>query len=708
MKKIILIFIFSFYILSCYSSENDQTEIWNVNLSEIKKNVQIQDHSFLDIFDFKLLEQQGRIQEINKLNSGAAYYFSFIFEERGQRENQLIFLKSEMLSGEKRKESARELFSILSKEKKWRQLSGLLQLFIDENGKDSDILPLLKESLYRGDEPEKVIVCSGSDFNSHYSLLSLIKTENPQWSATLASYLYNGADPFEIDEIYSLLMEKNFFYSLSETDRLYILGMSSYSRGENGESGEFFSKLKLNASILDQYPVVIYNLRKALQASGQAYTWARTFSAVSKSLGEKASFVSSFVSARLYLYNKDYVNGDIMLHQAIDLATTDFEEDRAWWYLMNLYGNNLPHLTGLIEESAPLWSDPDYFNDILEEYLSLVVSRGQWSLFLRVYPLIAAYGDDETKAAFSWVKYVAGKSGYIPEGESDQLVSIMIESRSLGFYNLMGNILMGNNPLPENQDESDIESVYSDLDELIAGFLEFHLEEEAFKHAKNREVLLNDDVLRKLSLAASASGNHLRSIQFINYVSSREGYEYTLNDLKLMYPNEYESHIDLYSNTYNFSGEMLSGIIRTESAFTSDIVSFAGAVGLSQLMPETAEEQARKLKIDPLDLTDPETNIHIGSSYIKWISDRPWTENMSEVLIAYNAGGGNLRKWKRIYPAYRDELFVELIPYKETRNYVRKVLTSSVIYGALYKDLNPADIVRKIYPDFNELKTNNN
>jgi len=708
MKKIILLFIFSFLILSCYSSENDQSKIWGMYLSDIETDMQSQNYQFLESLDFKQLEKQGSIQEINRLSSGAAFYYSFIFEQLGQRENQLIFLRSEMLFGERRKEAAQQIYSILSDEKEWTQLSGLLELYVSENGRDPDILSLLLESLYKSEALEKVISFSGSDFSSPYSLFSLIRKQHSQWEKTLEEHLYNGADSAEIDEIYNLLMEQDLFYSINETNRLYLLAMSSYFHKDYGKSGEFFNKLNLDPALLNRYPVILYNLRKPLQLAGQAKPWAEYFSSIAKSLGKKSSFVSSFVSARLFLYKRDYVNADLMFRQAIESATTDYEEDRARWYLMNLYRSNLFHLTGMIEEFAPLWNDPEYFNDILGEYLSLVISRGEWTPFLRIYPSVFSHGDSEMKAAYSWIKYLAVKSRYVPEDETSQLISAMTGSHHLGFYNLMGNLLSGKNPVPEKQNIMETESVYSDIDELVLGFIEYHLEDEALEYVTGKEDQLNDEVLRMLSRIASQSGDNLRSIQLINYVSSRKGYQYTINDLKLMYPNEYENHIDFYSKEYGFSGEMLSGIIRTESAFTKDIVSFAGAVGLSQLMPDTEEEKAGKLNIETLDLTDPETNIHIGSSYIKWISDRPWTANMSQVLIAYNAGGGNLRKWKRIYPAYRDELFAELIPYKETRNYVKKVLTSSIIYGTLYKDLDPVDVVRKIYPDFNDLKSINN
>ncbi len=67
-------------------------------------------------------------------------------------------------------------------------------------------------------------------------------------------------------------------------------------------------------------------------------------------------------------------------------------------------------------------------------------------------------------------------------------------------------------------------------------------------------------------------------------------------------------------------------------------------------------------------------------------------------------GGGNLRKWKKSYPKYREELFAEIIPYKETRNYVKKVVVSSIIYGYLYNKIEPEEIIRMFYPNFENIE----
>jgi len=699
MKKYILIVLFPLCICSCFSGERDLTRIWGTDIELFEDKLISRNNEFISSFDYDRLKKRGKLNEIFNLNPGGAFYYSFILEELSKPAEQLLFLELEMREGRWRQEAVYKINEKLSEQEQWDRLSQILQFYYNEIESDPDVYIYMIEALFHSEKYGKIIEYSQNDFSGYYTVLSLIETEHHLWKTSLIEFIFNRATAEQIEHLYGKLQTKNLFFELDESIRLHILAFSSYVNGDFAEAGEYFKEVLIDFRLINQYPAFFYKLQDPLIKSGQAERWASTFQS------EKSSFASTFVAGRLFLYLNDFANGDRSFRQAIELAETDFEKDRARWYLMNLYKNNLYFFAGLIEEFAPFWKDPAYFDDILDDYLSLLVSKGEWIVFNRIYPLIESYGDDETRAAYSWVKYLAGKSNLVIIENEKELLSIVVNSRHLGFYNMAGTLVSGDKISFESENLR--ESEFSETDVFIEGFLDFRLEEQALKNIRGIESLLNSDILRTLARYSSESGDNLRSIQLINYVSSKKGYVYSLEDLKLMYPKKYDQKIRFYSELYGFPGELFTGLIRTESAFTHDIISYAGAVGLSQLMPETAEEQARKLKLYNPDLSDPETNIHIGSSYLKWVIDRDWTDNLSEALIAYNAGGGNLRRWKRLYPTYRAELFAEAIPYKETRNYVKKVLTSSIIYGSVYEGLDPVDILRKIYPDFNSIKSIN-
>jgi soluble lytic murein transglycosylase len=123
-------------------------------------------------------------------------------------------------------------------------------------------------------------------------------------------------------------------------------------------------------------------------------------------------------------------------------------------------------------------------------------------------------------------------------------------------------------------------------------------------------------------------------------------------------------------------------IIRAESAWTSDAKSGANAYGLMQLLPGTAAKLAREQKLSyngAADLFDPDTNIQLGTRYLGQMAARydgsPWLAS-----AAYNAGPDPVSRWVNARDSLDPDFFIETIPYKETREYVSRVLAFSVIY----------------------------
>ncbi|MBO7214589.1 MAG: lytic transglycosylase domain-containing protein [Clostridia bacterium] len=116
---------------------------------------------------------------------------------------------------------------------------------------------------------------------------------------------------------------------------------------------------------------------------------------------------------------------------------------------------------------------------------------------------------------------------------------------------------------------------------------------------------------------------------------------------------------------------LVLAVVRTESSFNENAVSKKGAVGLMQLMPKTAEFIAKKVGYEgEVDLYNPTVNLYLGISYLKYLFDK--YENETIVLCCYNAGEGTVSKWT--------EEEVENPPYKETREYIKKVKRRKSLY----------------------------
>ena len=149
---------------------------------------------------------------------------------------------------------------------------------------------------------------------------------------------------------------------------------------------------------------------------------------------------------------------------------------------------------------------------------------------------------------------------------------------------------------------------------------------------------------------------------------------------------------------------LVLGLTRQESEFDAKAKSPVGASGLMQLMPGTAKEVAHWLDMtySKVNLTDPATNMRLGSTYLARLLDR-WSGSYVLSIASYNAGPGNVNKWLRLYGDPRkgeiDPIdWIEAIPFAETRNYVQRVLENTQLYRVrLAADENPvlaADLER--------------
>ena len=128
---------------------------------------------------------------------------------------------------------------------------------------------------------------------------------------------------------------------------------------------------------------------------------------------------------------------------------------------------------------------------------------------------------------------------------------------------------------------------------------------------------------------------------------------------------------------------VLYGLIRQESRFLTDARSHVGASGLMQLMPATARWTAKKIGLDfrPEMVNDRDVNLQLGAAYLKRVLD-DFGGSLAMAAAAYNAGPGRPRRWREGV-TLEAAAWAETIPFNETRDYVKKVLSNSVTYAAL-------------------------
>ncbi|MDX2368083.1 MAG: transglycosylase SLT domain-containing protein [Colwellia sp.] len=151
-----------------------------------------------------------------------------------------------------------------------------------------------------------------------------------------------------------------------------------------------------------------------------------------------------------------------------------------------------------------------------------------------------------------------------------------------------------------------------------------------------------------------------------------------LDDVGLRFPKAFDEEINRHANKEKIAPAWAFAIARRESSFMTDARSPAGARGLMQLMPNTAKS-LRKGKINRNYLLDANNNIQLGTRYLKKLLDRN-SGNQVLATAAYNAGPSRVKSWLKNLKAIPADIWIETIPFRETRNYVKSVLAYQEIY----------------------------
>ena len=210
------------------------------------------------------------------------------------------------------------------------------------------------------------------------------------------------------------------------------------------------------------------------------------------------------------------------------------------------------------------------------------------------------------------------------------------------------------------------------------------------------------DFLQKLAEDDGSNDYYTQSLRIASRGQKNADRPLTMEELKLVYPKDYSQYVEKYSEKYGLNPAVLYALIRSESFFDADVSSTAGAIGLTQLMEFTAGDIARKLKMTEYSLTDPEDSIQMGSFYLAELIRR-CDDNQLLGFFSYNAGITRVRRWlqssliefgkKSNMPL---DLFLETVPYSETREYGRKLVSATTMYEFLENPQNFASIVKEL------------
>lgn len=233
---------------------------------------------------------------------------------------------------------------------------------------------------------------------------------------------------------------------------------------------------------------------------------------------------------------------------------------------------------------------------------------------------------------------------------------------------------MNHYPLPENKEEfARIESLPA-----IQRAYELYKLNKGYQARREWYHTLSKMTIYQMQMAAALVaqwGWHDRAIFTM-------GRAKVYDNLVLRFPILFEDLFDKYAKKRNIDRSWVYGLARAESAFIEDVKSPAGALGLMQVMPKTGEMTAKRIGLKgfkPYKLTQAKTNITIGSAYMKQMLAK-FDGNMVLATASYNAGPHRVSKWLPKKGCEEPDIWIEQIPFNETRKYVRRVLYFATIY----------------------------
>ena len=438
--------------------------------------------------------------------------------------------------------------------------------------------------------------------------------------------------------------------------------------------------------------------------------------------GTAAEFYFWFYAARLYdggnLYN---TQASRCYENAIAATDEPSKKDNALWYLIKTKLKiSLDKTLDSIDEYAHSWNDPEYFDDIFDSLIPSLIVNGKWQSFKDLIDKLDGYASAETMAQLNYLYARFIECGYVdlPEEERQEAAAKAytraLDSGSSAYYRLLAAYRLGltgdqlEQVMGSGPKVTQTEQETSPADNLLCGYATFGYSEkiyskwlELYKNGATAETgFYLANFLNKC--ASEDDDYYVQALRIAARAANLSEKTITKEQLKEVYPQNYSKLVDTFSKKYDINTSVIYALIRSESFFDKEIVSSAGAIGLTQLMSPTAEEIAQKLKIKEYSLVDPETNIMFGTYYLSELIRRS-DGSLLRAFFSYNAGFRKVTTW--LNSSMMDfgktgnldmVLFLETIPVSETREYGRKLVSATIMYEYLYGNTGFAQTVENL------------
>jgi soluble lytic murein transglycosylase len=429
--------------------------------------------------------------------------------------------------------------------------------------------------------------------------------------------------------------------------------------------------------------------------------------------------------------------------RALPFAPNPDEIDACIWYFLSGNLSYQPEkAAGIALEYIPRCQDISYYEDFLDNLSSYLCAQGQWTTLLQLFYAIRSSGVSIT-AQYAYIIGRALQEGLltveelraVSTGTAERGTRIAVNApvqpdaaeremaaryffsiardspKAVFYYRVLSSSLLGGNLIPVIPHEKSAPKKagirkfpHADDIGFFLSFFEYGASSLLAPYILRMKDELGIDELRSLADAYASAGLWYDANRVISYYEDREDYVPVLEDMLINYPSPLPELIEGRAQEMGIPAPLLYGLIRTESFFQPEVVSRAGAVGMTQLMPATALDMAgRMAKADlpdyiengAVNMKDPVVNIHIGAFYLNYLIKTLKSPILA--LAAYNGGMGRVRRWREARNALSEDLFIETIEFRETRTYGKRILGSAAIYGYLYYGMSMESVIADIF-----------
>lgn len=657
------------------------------------------------------------LDELTRLGPGAAYFLSFhTFRDEAAP---ILLLEAEILRGEEpfAYEALLRLAEIYSVSRDYEAIVALDRSYGEVYRSRAPWRRIALEAYYWTREDQTAVerlreyrrrFPDSAREDGELKLIETVLAQRlalPEWRRSVLDLFRRlPAGPYHI-RLYDYLRIEELLDQFSVSEGRFLRAIDLLARGEAQDAYRALEELFKEPEFIDTGSLA--SLASAAAGGGRLRDGIALLETLRSDEALSAEFRGEIDRQRAFLLRRAgrHAEAEILFNRLSLEAEDQQEAERFRWYAFSSMVRNspreavrrLPWLLMSMEE-------PSYYADVLNELVSRLGEAEEWERIAEAYAYLDGAVPGPMLRRVAYLSARAGEEELVsaPLDLSPQRILEKIaageypgageypEAEEFGpdYYRIVSALRLEEAP-PRFYSVKAVDDGTYPGDILVEGYLRFGLVREAGRRAGGADVspLIAEEAAR----AMAEVGLHDPALRLL---LGRE----LPAEAEAFYPRPFREISEAAAEREELAPWLLYALMRQESLFNPEARSYVGALGLSQLMPATAADVARRLGLSDPDLTDPEDNLALGAWYLRHMIER--SENLPDALAAYNAGITRVRRWRRARGYLPMDLYIETIPFDETRNYVKRLLVSSYHYGYLYYRLDSARLAELFFPDW--------